>query len=85
MSFLAPLFLSSHVETALTFCMYFIVASNFCYDFLKLLLKLSCENCHMLYITPIKQLERFIEVMAASLGLEVLQVPLSSSYNFESK
>ena len=34
----------SLVETAWTFCMYFNVASNFYYDFLKLLRKLSSEN-----------------------------------------
>ena len=75
----------SLVETAWTFCMYFNVASNFYYDFLKLLRKLSCENLSLLYLTFIKLLERFIKVLATILSLEVLQVSLSSSYIFESK
>ena len=65
--------------------MYFNVASNFYYDIVKLLRKLSFENIHLLYLTFIKLLEGFIEVLAAILSLEVLQVSLSSSYNFESK
>ena len=64
------------VETAWTFCMYFNVASNFNYDFLKLSQKFSCEN-YLLYSTFIKLLGSF--------SIEVLQVSLRSSFNFESK
>ena len=77
--------LAALVETACIFCMYFNVASNFYYDFLKLLRKFPSENIYLLYSTFIKLLGRFIKVLAAILSLEVLQVSLSSSYNFESK
>ena len=65
--------------------MYFNVASNFYDDFLNLLRKLSCEKIYLLYSNFMKLLERFIEVLAAILALEVLQVSLRSSSNFESK
>ena len=65
-----------------TFCMFFKAASNFNYDFLKLLRKLSCENIFLLYWTFIKLLLRFIKVLAATLGREVLQVSLRISSNF---
>ena len=65
--------------------MYFNVARNFYYDFLKLLQKLSCENISLLFLTFIKLLEIFIKVLAAILGIELLQVSLISSYNFKSK
>ena len=74
-----------HVETARTFCMYFNVASNFYYDFVKLLQNFSCENIFLLYLTFIKLQERFIKVLAAILSPDLLQVSLSSIYNFKSK
>ena len=43
------------------------------------------QNWDLLYVTFIKLLRRFINVLTAILSLEVLQVLLSSSYNFESK
>ena len=64
--------------------MYFNVASFFYYHFIKLLRKLSCENTTLLYPTFIK-LENFTKALAAILSLEVLQIPLSSSYNIRSK
>ena len=63
----------------------FACTSNFNYDFLKLLRKLSCENIYLLYSTFIKLLERFIIILTAILGIEVLQVSLRSRFNFESK
>ena len=63
--------------------MYFNVASKFYYGFLKLLWKLSCQKISLLYLGFIKLLERFIDVLEAILSLEVLQVSLSSSYNFK--
>ena len=75
----------SLLKTAWTFCMYFNVASNFHYDFLKLLRKLSCENIYLLYSTFIKLLERFINDLAEILSIEVLQVLLRSSFKFNCK
>ena len=72
------------VGTARPFCMCFSVASNFLYDFLKFLRKLSCENISLLYSTFIKLLERFIKVLAAILSLEVLLLSLCISSNFKS-
>ena len=66
-------------ETAWIFSKYFNVASNFNYGFLILLRKLSCENVSLLYSTFVKLLERFIKVLAAILGLELLLSSLSSS------
>ena len=43
------------VETAGSFCMYFNAATNFHYDFLKLLRKLSSENNSLLYSTNFYQ------------------------------
>ena len=62
--------------------MYFNVASNFYYDFLKLSQKRSWENISLLYLIYIKLHEGVIKIMAAILSLEV---SLSSRYNFESK
>ena len=54
--------------------MYFRVASNFYYDFLKLLRKLSCENIYLLYSTFIKLLEILIKDLAAILRPGVLLI-----------
>ena len=52
--------------------MYFNAASNFNHDFLKLLRKFSRENISVLYLTFVRLLEQFNEVLAAVIVLEVL-------------
>ena len=57
-------------QYACTFCMFFKVASNFYYNFLKL----SCEIISLLYSTFINLLEKFIQKLTAISGRQVLQV-----------
>ena len=65
--------------------MYFNVASTFYNNFLKLLRHFSSRNICLLYSTFSKLLERFIEVLAEILYLEIMHVPSKSSSSLKSK
>ena len=76
-------YVTSLVELAWTFYMFFKVASNFFNDFLNLLRKLQCVIISLLSSTFIKLLQRIIKVLAAISSREVLRVLSCISSKFK--